>query len=108
MKSFSIPTHKQSSLLVRAKKKRPRSFFLLGALGRNRTYDHLLKRELLYRLSYEGIFSELSKNTILLEENQFIHRHPLSGPFYLVYTISKVMVSFSSHTPDREGIKIAK
>jgi site-specific DNA recombinase len=25
-------------------------------LGRNRTYDHLLKRELLYRLSYERIF----------------------------------------------------
>ena len=33
---------------------------LFCPLGRNRTYDHLLKRELLYRLSYEGLIIMLS------------------------------------------------
>ena len=54
---LSIPNESQLLGFLRAHKikRTPFSVFLFGAPGRNRTYDHLLKRELLYRLSYERI-----------------------------------------------------
>ena len=40
--------------------------FYYCPLGRNRTYDHLLNRELLYRLSYEGISDFFKINFVYL------------------------------------------
>ena len=47
---------------------------LNGALSRNRTYDQLLKRQLLYQLSYEGIslINEQEKYTKKIKKSPII------------------------------------
>ncbi len=55
-----------------------------GAENRTRTYDLLITRQLLYRLSYFGIYTIIIKNSIFVKSKRVIYEKRMTDETFLL------------------------
>ena len=60
-------------------------YFYVGASGRIRTYDRLVKSELLYQLSYEGVFYFFKLLNFIFSTSLSIHQDSYEGNIYFTF-----------------------